>query len=48
MDNLITLLKEKGYTEGIDFKSFFDPKAVHNEHAWADRVWRPLQFLFGK
>jgi predicted alpha/beta superfamily hydrolase len=48
MENLITLLKEKGYTEGIDFMSFFDPAAVHNERAWAARVWRPLLFLFGK
>ena len=48
MDELLELLKEKGYNEGTDFISFFDPKAEHNERAWASRVWRPLTFLFGK
>jgi predicted alpha/beta superfamily hydrolase len=48
MDEITGILKEKGYTEGTDFMSFFDPKAEHNERAWAARVWRPLKFFFGK
>jgi hypothetical protein len=48
MDEMISLLKEKGYRDGTDFISFFDPAAGHNEHAWAARLWRPLIFLFGK
>jgi predicted alpha/beta superfamily hydrolase len=48
MERMVAALKEKGYTEGTDFISFFDPKAEHNERAWAARVWRPLTFFFGK
>lgn len=47
-DEMIALLKEKGYTEGIDFKDFYDEGAEHNERTWARRVWRPLVFMFGK
>jgi predicted alpha/beta superfamily hydrolase len=48
MDEIIEIMKEKGYNEGTDFISFFDSKAEHSERAWAARVWRPLKFLFGK
>jgi hypothetical protein len=48
MDEMIDLLKEKGYHEGSDFVSFFEPAAEHSEHAWAARLWRPLIFMFGK
>ncbi len=48
MDEMIELLKEKGYHDESDFISFFDPNAEHSEYAWAARVWRPLIFMFGK
>jgi predicted alpha/beta superfamily hydrolase len=48
MEKLIEIMEEKGYIEGTEFISFFDPNAEHNERAWASRVWRPLIFLFGK
>jgi hypothetical protein len=48
MDEIVELMKKRGYIEGTDFLSFFDPKAEHSERAWASRVWRPLIFLFGK
>lgn len=47
MDTMIELLKEKGYREGSDFESFYDPPAEHSERAWAARIWRPLLFFFG-
>ncbi len=47
-DEMITLLKEKGYTKGKDLEYFHDEGAEHNERAWARRVWRPLVFMFGK
>ena len=42
------ILEEKGYKRGPEFDYFRDDGAVHNERAWANRVWRPLTFLFGK
>jgi predicted alpha/beta superfamily hydrolase len=48
MEKLIEIMHEKGYIEGTEFISFFDPKAEHNERAWALRVWRPLIYFFGK
>ncbi len=47
MDEMVQLLKDRGYKEGADFISFFDPNAEHNERAWAARIWRPLTFMFG-
>jgi predicted alpha/beta superfamily hydrolase len=46
MDDMIEVLRKRGMTEGRDFLAFFDPAAEHNERAWADRLWRPLTFLF--
>jgi predicted alpha/beta superfamily hydrolase len=48
MDELMGILNEKGYREGIDYQTFYDAKAEHSERAWAARVWRPLVFFFGK
>lgn len=45
---MIELLKEKGYQKGEDLEYYFDQGAVHNEQAWANRLWRPLLFMFGK
>ncbi|MBI3787187.1 MAG: histidine kinase, partial [Ignavibacteriales bacterium] len=47
-DEMIKLLKDKGYEEGKDLEYFFDKDAEHNEYAWAKRLWRPLTFMFGK
>lgn len=47
-DEMIKLLKDKGYEEGKDLEYFFDKDAEHNEYAWATRLWRPLRFMFGK
>lgn len=46
IDEMITTLKAKGYTEGKDFFVFIDKEAEHNEAAWAKRVWRPLKLFF--
>jgi predicted alpha/beta superfamily hydrolase len=48
MDRMVGLLREKGFKQGVDFVSFFDATADHSERAWAARVWRPLEFFFGK
>ncbi len=47
-DEMVELLKEKRYREGQDLESFYDDGAEHNEMAWAHRIWRPLEFMFGK
>jgi predicted alpha/beta superfamily hydrolase len=47
MDKMVGLLRDKGYMEGRDLERFFDASAEHSERAWAARVWRPLEFLFG-
>ena len=41
-------LLKVGYREGEDFEFFFAKGAVHNEQAWAHRLWRPLKFMFGR
>jgi len=46
-DEMFSLLKTKGYTEGVDIAIYYDEGADHNEQAWAARLWRPLIFLFG-
>ncbi len=47
LDDMVSLLTQKGYREGSDFEWFYDPAATHNEQAWSARLWRPLEFLFG-
>ncbi len=44
---MISVLEEKGYTEGKDLYYFKDPSAGHSEKFWAKRIWRPLIFMFG-
>jgi len=46
-DQMVSLLEQKGMTEGKDLSSYLDEGARHNERAWAARVWRPLTFMFG-
>lgn len=38
----------KGYQLGKELDYFYDRGADHTESAWADRLERPLLFLFGK
>lgn len=47
-DEMVRLLQAKGYKRGVDLEYFYDEGAVHNESAWAKRIWRPLLFMFGK
>jgi predicted alpha/beta superfamily hydrolase len=47
-DEMVALLKEKGYKAGNDLESFYDEGAEHNEMAWANRIWKPLEFMFGR
>jgi predicted alpha/beta superfamily hydrolase len=46
-DRMMALLPGKGFQEGLDYQWFLDAGAEHNENAWAARVWRPLEFMFG-
>lgn len=46
IDEMITALKNKGYTENKDFFLFIDKDAEHNEAAWAKRMWRPLKLFY--
>lgn len=48
VDEMINVLKEKGYVMNKELLVFIDPKAEHNEAAWAKRVWMPIKFFFGK
>jgi len=47
-DEMVALLLEKGYVKGADLKYFYDLGAGHDERAWAKRLWRPLEFMFGR
>jgi predicted alpha/beta superfamily hydrolase len=46
IDEMISVLIEKGYVENEDFLFVKDSLAEHNESAWAKRVYRFLEFLF--
>ncbi len=45
---MFCLLTTKGFTIGEDIDYFYDPGAQHTESAWANRLERPLLYLFGK
>lgn len=45
---MFSLLTQKGYIIGDDIDYYFDRGALHTESAWANRLERPLKFLFGK
>lgn len=40
--------RRHGYVQGVNFCSFVDYGATHNEDAWSRRVYIPLKFLFHK
>jgi predicted alpha/beta superfamily hydrolase len=48
VNDMLALLKTKGYKEGINLDYFRDPAAEHSEQFWAKRDWRILEFFFGK
>ena len=47
-ESMVAALKKQGFKEGENLEVFYDPKADHNERAWAKRVYRPLLFMFRK
>jgi len=47
-DDMMSALAPKGFAPGSsNFEWFLDQGAEHNEQAWAIRVEKPLQFMFG-
>lgn len=46
-DQMLNLLKTKGYQDSTEVIGFIDDGAEHTERAWSKRVWRPLEFMFG-
>jgi enterochelin esterase-like enzyme len=44
---MFALLSNKGFIVGKDIDYFYAPGAQHNEKEWANRLERPLKFLFG-
>ena len=47
VEEMVSILKAKGYKEGEDLIVFYDKSAEHNEAAWAKRAWRPMKMFFG-
>jgi predicted alpha/beta superfamily hydrolase len=47
VNDMLALLRGKGYKEGKNLEYYKSPNAEHNEQYWAKRVWRPLEFFFG-
>ncbi len=45
---LAAFLQKSGFEPGKSLEFFFAKEALHNEQAWAHRLWRPLTFLFGR
>lgn len=39
------VLEAAGYTHEVDLWHWWEPDAEHNEAAWADRVWRPMEIF---
>jgi hypothetical protein len=39
---LEAVLQANGYVAGVDLWHWWEPGALHNEAAWAARVWRPF------
>jgi predicted alpha/beta superfamily hydrolase len=47
IDEMLFALQEKGYVEGEDLYYYKALGAKHFESDWAERIWRPLIFMFG-
>lgn len=48
LERMTALLRKRGYRDGVDLCSFFDPGANHSEPAWARRLDVPLKFLYNR
>ncbi|MCJ7554358.1 MAG: alpha/beta hydrolase-fold protein [Ignavibacteriaceae bacterium] len=48
IDDMMKVLKEKGYKIDKDYFWYKDENAVHSESAWAERVWRFLILFFSR
>jgi len=46
-EQMIALLKAKGFIEGVDLEHHLIDGGEHNEMSWGSRLAIPLQFLFG-
>lgn len=47
-DLMLETLPAKGFELGRNLFWIQDPKAEHNEAAWAERVWMPLSMMYGR
>ncbi len=47
VDAMLQALRARGFRRNRNLVSFRDRAAPHDETAWANRVWRPLEFLLG-
>lgn len=47
-EQMVELLKQKGYREDINLKAYFHKGAKHHEKYWAERLDIPLKFLLKK
>jgi enterochelin esterase-like enzyme len=48
VDEMVNLLREKGYQAGKDLMFNKDENASHSETYWSRQVWRFLEFMFGE
>ena len=48
IDRLLTTLREAGFRDGHNLAWYRDVGGVHDETAWAARLWRPLEFIYGR
>ena len=47
VDEMANVLRKLGFTEWEDLYIYKAPNAEHSEKFWAERIWRPLIFMFG-
>ena len=45
---MMRFLRSKGMTKEPNFEFHHEPMGRHSELDWASRLWRPLEFMFGK
>ena len=48
LDRTAAVLRRRGMVPGADLEVLVCSGADHHEDDWAARVWRPLEFLFGR
>ena len=47
VDEMLEVLKQQGYTEGINFYFHKGKNSLHSEGDWAKNIWRALIYMFG-